>query len=329
MTGEILKIGFIGLGNVGGKLAGSILRNGYELTVRDLDRAAAQPFLDAGARWADSPRAMAEACDMVITCLPSPAACSAVMEAEDGLIAGLSAGKIWAEMSTTDESEVRRIAALVRARDAEAVDCPVSGGCHRAATGNISIFAGCTRATFERALPVLKSMGRRILHTGDIGSASTLKVMTNYLATANLITVCEALATAKAAGMDLNTTYEAIKISSGTSFVHETEGQVILNGSRDINFTMDLVSKDIGLFQDIAERAGVPLEVSPLLIKIFQDGQDRYGPREWSPNIIKRLEDATGLDITAAGFPEEMVDDEPEEPGYEVVPTGLDRAAAE
>ena len=328
MTGDILKIGFIGLGNVGGKLAGSILRNGYELTVRDLDRAAAQPFLDKGAHWADSPRAMAEACDMIITCLPSPAACSAVMESEDGLIAGLGAGKIWAEMSTTDESEVRRIAELVRAKGAEAVDCPVSGGCHRAATGNISIFAGCTRPTFERALPVLKSMGRRILHTGDIGSASTLKVMTNYLATANLITVCEALTTAKAAGMDLNTTYEAIKISSGTSFVHETESQVILNGSRDINFTMDLVSKDIGLFQDIAERAGVPLEVSPLLIEIFKDGEKRYRPREWSPNIIKRLEDATGLDITAPGFPDEMVDDEPEEPGYEVIPTGLSRAAA-
>ena len=329
MTGEILKIGFIGLGNVGGKLAGSILRNGYQLTVRDLDRSVAKPFLDKGAHWADSPRAMAEACDMVITCLPSPAACSAVMEAEDGLLAGLGAGKIWAEMSTTDESEVRRIAALVRAKGAEAVDCPVSGGCHRAATGNISIFAGCTRPTFERALPILKSMGRRILHTGDIGSASTLKVMTNYLATANLVTLCEALTTAKAAGMDLNTTYEAIKISSGTSFVHETESQVILNGSRDINFTMDLVSKDIGLFQDIAERAGVPLEVSPLLIEIFKDGEKRYGSREWSPNIIKRLEDATGLDITAPGFPDEMVDDEPEEPGYEMIPTGLSRAAAD
>ena len=172
-------------------------------------------------------------------------------------------------------------------------------------------------------------MGRRLLHTGDICSASTLKVMTNYLATANLITLSEALTTAKAAGMDLNTTYEAIKISSGTSFVHETGSQVILNGSRDINFTMDLVLKDISLFQDIAERAGVPLEVSPLLIEIFKDAQDRYDPREWSPNIIKRLEDATGLDITAPGFPDEMVDDEPEEPGYEVIPTGVTRAAAE
>lgn len=315
-----MKIGFIGLGNAGGKLAGSILRNGYDLTVRDLDRDAAQPFLDKGAHWADSPKAMAEACDMVITCLPSPAACSAVMESDDGIIAGLSEGMIWAEMSTTDETEVKRIAALVEAKGAAPIDCPVSGGCHRAATGNISIFAGCKRDTFERALPVLTVMGRRILHTGDIGSASMLKVMTNYLATANLLTLCEALITCKGAGMDLNTTYEAIRISSGNSFVHETESQVILNGSRDINFTMDLVLKDISLFQDVADRAGIKLEISPVMIDIFKDGIDRFGPREWSPNIIRRLEEATGLSILAPGFPAEMVDTEPEETGYEVVP---------
>lgn len=314
-----MKVGFIGLGNVGGKLAGSLIRNGHDVTVRDLDPEAAQPFLDQGARFADSPAAMAQACELVITCLPSPAACAAVVEGQDGLLSGLGPGKIWAEMSTTDAQEVKRLAALVEATGADAVECPVSGGCHRAATGNISIFAGCNRAVFERMLPVLTTLGRRVLHTGPLGSASILKVMTNYLATANLVTVCEALVTAKAAGLDLATTYEAIAISSGTSFVHETEGQVILNGSRDISFTMDLVNKDIGLFQSIAEAHDVPLEVSPLLNTIFQDGEARFGGRELSPNIIKRLEEATGLDVRASGFPAEMTDDEPEEPGYEVI----------
>ena len=313
-----MRIGFIGLGNVGGKLAGSLVRNGLDVTVRDLDKEAAAPLLEKGAGWAESPKEIAENCDMIITCLPSPAACAKVMEDEDGILAGLAPGKIWAEMSTTDEAEVRRLGARVAEKGAAAVDCPVSGGCHRAATGNISIFAGCEREVFERILPVLTTMGRRILHTGPLGSASILKVMTNYLATANLITCAEALVTMKAAGMDLNTTFEAIRISSGNSFVHETESQVILNGSRDINFTMDLVLKDIGLFQEIAERSHVPLDVSPLLIEIFKDGMARYGAREWSPNIIRRLEDATGLDITAPGFPDEIVDDEPEEPGYEV-----------
>jgi len=317
-----MKVGFIGLGNVGGKLAGSLLRNKIDLMVRDLDKVIAQPFLDAGAQWAESPKAMAQECELLITCLPSPAASAAVLEAEDGLLAGLSSGKIWAEMSTTDEAEVKRLGAKVEAQGASAVDCPVSGGCHRAATGNIAIFAGCERSVFERMLPVLTVLGRRVLHTGELGSASILKVITNYLATANLLTLCEALTTMKAAGIDLATTYEAIKVSSGNSFVHETESQVILNGSRDINFTMDLVSKDIGLFQSIADRASVPLDISPVLIDIFKDGELRYGPREWSPNIIKRLEEATGLSILADGFPAEMVDDEPEEPGYEVVPRG-------
>lgn len=314
-----LRVGFIGLGNVGGKLAGSLLRNGVDLTVRDLDTAAMQPFLDGGAAAGESPQSMAEACDLVITCLPSPAASASVMEADDGILAGLGPGKIWAEMSTTDEAEVVRLGARVRSAGAAPVDCPVSGGCHRAATGNIAIFAGCDRDVFETMLPVLTTMGRRILHTGELGSASVLKVVTNYLATANLLSLSEALVTSKAAGMDLATTYEAIRISSGNSFVHETESQVILNGSRDINFTMDLVMKDISLFQSVAERAEVPLDLSPLMIDIVSDAQDRYGPREWSPNVIRRLEDATGLDILAPGFPAEMVDDEPEEPGFEVV----------
>jgi len=312
------KIGFIGLGNVGSKLAGSVLRNGFDLTVRDLDKDVAEPLLDLGATWADSPQELAAAVDIVVTCLPSPAISASVMEADDGVIVGLGPGKIWAEMSTTDTAEVKRLADLVAATGARAVDCPVSGGCHRAATGNIAILAGCERDVFEAMLPLLKTMGRRILHTGPLGSASMLKVMTNYLATANLVTLCEALVVSKKAGLDLNTTYAAIRISSGNSFVHETESQVILNGSRDINFTMDLVLKDISLFQAIADRAGVELEVSPLLIDIFNDGIERYGPREWSPNIIRRLEEANDVEILAPGFPAQMLDDEPEQPGYEV-----------
>ena len=313
-----MRVGFIGLGNVGSKLAGSLLRNGIDLTVRDLDKTLARPFLDGGAKWADSPKQMAENVDILITCLPSPAASAVVMEAEDGAIAGLGAGKIWAEMSTTDKDEVIRLGEKVRAVGAEPIDCPVSGGCHRAATGNIAIFAGCERAAFESILPLLTRMGRRILHTGPLGSASVLKVVTNYLATANLLSLCEALVTSKVAGMDMGTAYEAIRISSGNSFVHETEGQVILNGSRDISFTMDLVCKDIGLFHDVAKRAGLELELAPLFEEIFQQGQKRYGPRELSPNIIKRLEEAAGVEALAPGFPPEMVDDEPEEPGYEV-----------
>ncbi len=310
-----MRVGFIGLGNVGGKLSGSLLRNGVDLQIHDLDADRVQAFVARGATAGGSPAQMMAHCDAVITCLPSPAASDAVMQE---MLPHVGPGKIWMEMSTTDEAEVRRLGALVEERGGQAVDCPVSGGCHRADTGNISIFAGCPRDTFEQILPLLTKMGRRILHTGELGSASILKVITNYLATANLVTCAEALTVAKAAGMDLGTAYEAIAISSGTSFVHETESQVILNGSRDINFTMGLVAKDIGLFQQVADRANVPLEVNPKLIEIFADGIARYGAGANSPAIIQRIEEATGLDITAPGFPAEMVDDEPEEPGYEV-----------
>ncbi len=315
-----MNIGFIGLGNVGGKLAASLLRNGFDMTVLDLDQAAAAPLLEQGAHWADTPRALTGACDLVITCLPNPAASAAVLEAEDGVLAGMDDGRIWVEMSTTDASEVKRLGEKVAAAGGMPADCPVSGGCHRAATGNISILAGCERAVFERLLPVLACMGRDILHTGPLGSASVLKVITNYLATANLVSLCEAFTVASRTGMDLGTTYEAIRISSGNSFVHETESQVILNGSRDINFTMDLVCKDLGLFQALADGAGIPLDISPTLLEIFREAEERYGGREWSPNIIRRLEEACLVRIRADGFPAGMTDEEPEVRGREVVP---------
>ncbi|MTI11496.1 NAD(P)-dependent oxidoreductase [Curvivirga aplysinae] len=317
-----MKVGFVGLGNVGSKLAGSLLRNGYDVTVRDLNEDFVNDFVNRGAKSASSPKELAENCDVVITCLPSPSACSQVMEAEDGIIAGLSEGKVWMEMSTTDETEVRRIADKVEAIGAFAVDCPVSGGCHRADTGNISIFAGCKREAFDKVLPILTTMGRRILHTGEIGSASVLKVVTNYLATANLVSIAEALTACKVLGMDMNVSYEAIKASSGNSFVHETESQVILNGSRDINFTMDLVSKDVGIFHELTKRKGMDLEIAPLLVNIFKDGEEKFGSRELSPNIIRRIEEPCGVKVLGEGFPPEMVDDEPEEKGYEVVIEG-------
>lgn len=279
-------------------------------------------FVKRGANSGSSPKEMAEDCNVMITCLPSPKICSEVMESKDGILAGLSKGKIWLEMSTTDEAEIRRIGALVEVVGALPIDCPVSGGCHRADTGNISIFAGCTREAFELVLPILTTMGRRVLHTGDLGTASKLKVMTNYLATVNLTSIAEALTTMKVLGMDMNVTYEAIKASSGNSFVHETESQVILNGSRDISFTMDLVSKDVGIFNELAKRKGLDLEIAPLIVDIFKDGEKRYGSRELSPNIIKRLEEKIGIEVLGEGFPPEILDDEPEETGYEVVIQG-------
>jgi 3-hydroxyisobutyrate dehydrogenase len=315
-----MKIGFIGLGNVGAKLAGSLLRNKFGLVVRDTDREAAQQLLDQGAQWGESGQQMAQLCDVIITCLPSPTVSAQVMEEEQGVLAGLGPGKIWLEMSSTDADEIRRLGALVEARGAIPLDCPVSGGCHRAATGNIAIFAGGKREAFDKVLPLLTTVGRNILHTGELGSASILKVATNYLAGVQLISTGEAFMVAKKAGIDLGIAYEAIRISSGNSFVHETEGQLILNGSYDINFTMDHEVKDLTLFDDLGKKLEVPLEMSPLAVQIMRDGLAKYGPRAWSSMVVKRLEDACGEDLRAPGFPEYLTDPEPEAAGAEVIP---------
>ena len=311
-----MKVGFIGLGNVGGKLAGSLLRNKFNLTVIDLDDNLVKDFVSKGSATAKSPKELAEKVDLIITCLPSPEVCSEVMEKKDGVINGLFKDKIWLEMSTTDESEVKRLGELVKNKQAMPLDGPVSGGCHRAATGNISIFVGGERLAFEKILPVLKVMGKKILHTGKLGSASILKVITNYLASVNLVSIGEALTVAKKSGMDLKTAYEAIKISSGNSFVHETESQVILNGSYNISFTMDLVVKDMGLFDILSKKHHIPLEVSPIIFNIFKEGQKKYGSRAWSSMIVKRLEDACNINLRAEGFPSELTDNESEEKGY-------------
>ena len=313
-----MKIGFIGLGNVGGKLASSLLRNKFKLTVRDLDKDHTKEFQNKGAAIANSPKELAQQVDLIITCLPSPKICAEVMEGNDGVIAGISKNKIWLEMSTTDESEIKRLGKLVKERDAIPLDGPVSGGCHRAATGNISIFVGGERNAFEKILPALTVMGRKVLHTGELGSATVLKVITNYLASTHLVALGEAWTVAKKSNLDLSKVYKGIAISSGNSFVHETESQVILNGSYNINFTMDLVLKDTGLFDNLAKRLNAPLEVSPLIVKIFKDGQKKYGSRAWSSMIVKRMEDLNNVDFRTDGFPDELIDNEQEEKGYEV-----------
>jgi 3-hydroxyisobutyrate dehydrogenase len=313
-----MKVGFIGLGNVGGKLAGSLIRNNFDLTVRDLDKNLTQSFKDLGATVANSAKELAEKVDLIITCLPSPKICAEVMEAEDGVISGLSENKIWLEMSTTDEAEIKRISKKIIAKKAIPLDGPVSGGCHRAATGNIAIFVGGERKAFEKILPALTVMGRKILHTGELGSATVLKVITNYLASVHLVALGEAWTVAKKSNLDLAKAYKGIAVSSGNSFVHETESQVILNGSYNINFTMDLVLKDTGLFDDLAKKLGAPLEISPKVVEIFKDGQKKYGSRAWSSMIVKRMEDLNNIDFRAKGFPEELIDNEPEEKGYEI-----------
>ncbi len=302
-----MKIGFIGLGNVGAPLAANLLRAGHDLTVNDLERGAAKDLLAAGAAWADSPRALAADAEAVITSLPSPAAVRRVME--DGVLAALAPGAAWIEMSTNDAEEVKRLAASAAARGVATLEAPITGGCHRAKSGEITILVGGDQAVYERHLPLFQAMGGTVLHVGALGQASVLKVITNMLAFVHLVAVGEALMLAKRGGIDLRTAFEGIKASSGNSFVHETESQVILNGSYNIGFTMDLASKDLGLAHRLGRELGVPLELTGLVEQIFHRARLQYGERAWSSQVVKLLEDALGTDLRAPGFPEILKDE--------------------
>ncbi|HEX3498275.1 MAG TPA: NAD(P)-dependent oxidoreductase [Stellaceae bacterium] len=298
-----MRYGFIGLGNLGAHLASSLVRGGFALTVHDLNRAAADRLIASGARWADSPRSCAASVDAVITCLPSPAASRAVVTGTDGVLDGLRAGGTWIEMSTNDQHEIAGIAALAAARGVATLEAPVTGGVHRAAAGEITVLVGGDAATFAAHRPALAAMGGEVFHMGPLGKASVIKVITNMLAFIHLVAAGEALMLAKKGGLDLAQAFAAIKASSGTSFVHETESQLILNGSYNIGFTMDLACKDLGFAHLLGREFGVPLELAGLTEQIFRRGQAQYGGGAWSTEIVKLLEDAVGTDLRAPGFP--------------------------
>jgi len=302
-----MRYGFIGLGNLGQHLAMSLARGKVPLTVHDLDRRLAEPLLAAGAAWSDTPKAVAECSDAVITCLPSPKVSEAVLTAADGILAGLARGGTWIEMSTLGRDETLRLAAIAAAHGIETLESPVTGGVHLAAQGRITVLSGGDKTLFERHKPALQVMGEKIFHIGPLGSAAVIKVITNMLAFIHLQADAEALMLAKRAGLDLGQAWHAITASSGTSFVHETEGQLILNGSYDIGFSMDLTLKDLGFAMGFGREFGVPLELAALVEQIFIRGKAVYGGAAQSTQIAKLLEDATGTDLRADGFPAKLV----------------------
>lgn len=300
------RLGFIGVGNLGFHLANSLVKAGFPLTVHDLNKNAAEGLLAAGATWADSPQAVAEQADSVFTCLPSPKIVSRVVSGEKGILAGLKPGGAWIDMSTNDRNELIRLAEVAAAQGCNALEAPVTGGVHKAAAGKITILVGGAQAVYAAHLPALQAMGGQIFHMGPVGSASVMKVITNMLAFIHLVAAGEALMLAKRGGLDLAQAFEVIKSSSGNSFVHETESQLILNGSYNINFTMDLACKDLGFAAQLGRDFGVPLELAGLVEQTFIRARSQYGGGAWSTQVVKLLEDALGTDLRAPGFPAEL-----------------------
>ncbi|MDC0233018.1 NAD(P)-dependent oxidoreductase [Pelagibacteraceae bacterium] len=310
------KIGFIGLGNVGSKVAYNILQqNYYTLYIYDLNKKSTDKFVSEGAILCKSLEELVNNVTVFITCLPSPQDVKKVIL---HCLPFIKKYHLWIEMSTTDEEEMQMLSGLLIKKKAQVLEAPITGGQHKAESGNISILVGGSKKTFKRSFPILSCIGYKILHCGKIGNASTLKVVTNYLASINLLAIGEALMVCKKYGLDLKTSYKGIQISSGNSFVHETESQVILNGSYDVGFTMDLVCKDVGLFNKLIKKFKIPGKISNLMLKTFKKGERKFGKRSLSTSIVKLLEDDCGVNLRSKGFPRFLIDNNKKKKGIEV-----------
>ncbi len=294
------QYGYVGLGNLGGHLAASLLRNGFDVTVHDRDRSLADRHLTLGGHWGDSAAAVAAASDVVFTCLPSPTVSEAVLRE---MLPAMRPGATWIEMSTLGRDDVLRLAALAESHGVKVLESPVTGGVHLAGQGKITVLAGGDEGLFNTHRDALQAMGGKIFYMGPLGSAAIIKVITNMLAFIHLVADGEALMLAKRGGLDLGRAWEAITASSGSSFVHETEGQLILNGSYDIAFTMDLALKDLGFAMQFGREFGVPLDLAGLTNQTFVKGRAAYGGQAQSTQIVKLLEDVLGTDMRAPGYP--------------------------
>ena len=301
------RVGFIGLGNLGVHLAGSLLRAGHDVTVNDLNQSAASELVARGATWADSVYDLSKASEVVFTCLPSPAAVGHVVGDFAGVFESLAPGCTWIDMSTNDRDTVLRLGAQAEQEfGIRMLEAPVTGGVHKAAEGDITVLVGGDEALYLEHRDLLAAVGSPVLYMGPLGSAAVIKVITNMLAFIHLVAAGEALMLAKRGGLDLTKSFEAILNSSGNSFVHETESQVILNGSYDIGFTMDLALKDLGFATGFGREFGVPLDLADMVEQTFIRAKAQYGGGAWSSQVVKLLEDALGTDLRAPGFPEKL-----------------------
>ena len=307
------SIGFIGIGNVGSNLANNLLKSNNKVFVFDKDIKSYSKLIKLKNEPCKNLEELAKNSKIIITCLPSPISVRKVIEK---ISKYLTKNHLWIEMSTTDKNEMIRLSKIVNSKGAEVLECPITGGEHRAKSGNISILVAGKKNTFKKCFSILSVLGHEILYCGKIGNASILKVITNFLASLNLLGIGEALSVAKKNKIDLGLAYKAIKISSGNSFVNETETKVILSGSYDVGFTMDLANKDINLFNKLGKN--IKLELGDYLNKKFNLGVIKLGKRSFSTSIIKLIEMDSNIKLRAKKFPKKLIDKQKKQKGVEV-----------
>lgn len=295
-----MRVGFIGLGTMGAAAAANIRRGGYELWVHDLERSRATPLLEVGATWSASPAELARAVDVVITMVPGPKQIASVIRGPGGILAGLRAGTIWADMTTNSPALFRELAEEVTQRGGKPVDSPVTGAVDGAIQGTLTLFAGGAAADVDLMRPILETMGR-VLYMGPSGTGSVTKLVTNQLWFIHAAAVGESLVLAKAAGVEPLRLWEAMKGGAADSFVCQHDIPSIFAGHFDPSFSLDLCCKDLALIVDLANKYATPTDLTRLTQSKFELARERYGGSSGELHVCKLIEDAAQVDLRVSG----------------------------
>jgi 3-hydroxyisobutyrate dehydrogenase len=299
-TSEIRRVGFIGLGNMGGPMCGHLVAAGFEVVAYDIEPAALQRAAAAGATPADSAPACASDAEAVITMLPAPPQVEAVLLGEGEVIASMAPGSVQVDMSTSSTAVGRRVLEKAVARGVAVLDAPVAGQSIGAQAGTLSIYVGGARAVFERVLPLLQAMGapERIFHMGRNGTGYTVKLLLNLLWFIHAVASAEVLSVGVLAGVELERLHEALVGSPANSTFLERDVLPVLDaGDYDEAFPMRLVSKDLALVIELAREVGLPVELSALVEQIHRRARASYGDEAGEISAVRLYEDIAGIEL--------------------------------
>ncbi len=294
-----MKIGFVGLGRMGGALARRLMRE-HRLCVYDVRPEARQAFASEGAEAMPSLEALARTCDVVLTCLPTSAEVRDVIFGAGGLAGALRTGALIADMTTGDPNATRRMAEELRPRGIELIDAPVSGGPHGAVAGTIAIIVGATAAQFEHVRPLLAVISPNIFHTGAVGSGQTMKLVNNVIAAGVRAATFEAVALGVKNGLDLKTCVEILAKGTARSYTTELALPSLLDPDRKMTFTLGLMHKDVRLATDVAAQSGVPMPLASAVREIFQTAMNELGAETDLNDLIRVCERQARIQIVPA-----------------------------
>jgi 3-hydroxyisobutyrate dehydrogenase len=299
-----MRVGFIGLGNMGGPMCGHLVAAGHEVTAFDLSDAALGRLVEAGARAAGSVQDCARDAEVLITMLPAPPQVEAVWLGEGGAVAALEPGSIAIDMSTSSTAVGARVVSAAAARGVDVLDAPVAGQSIGAKAGTLAIYVGGSEAAFEHARPLFEAMGdpARIFHLGGSGAGYTVKLLLNLLWFIESVAVGEVLSVGVRAGVSLDKLHAALVGSPANSVFLERDVRMVLDdGDYDDAFPMRLVTKDLGLAVDLARDVGVPVELTAIVEQIHRRARAQYGDDAGEISAVRLYEDLAGIRLRLGG----------------------------